>query len=64
MLDNETIDDMLTHFTKITNGLSSLSDKIDNNQKVRKLIRALPKAQEVKTMTFKEFNDYEEMDFS
>jgi len=44
MLDNESIDEMLSRFTKITNGLSSLGDKIDNDQKVRKVIRALPKA--------------------
>jgi len=31
MLDNETSDEMLTRFTKITNGLSFLSDKIDND---------------------------------
>jgi len=44
MLDNESIDEILTYFTKITNGLSSLGDEIDNDQKVRKMIRALPKA--------------------
>jgi len=38
MLDNESIDEMLTGFTKITNRLSSLGDSIDNNQKVRKMI--------------------------
>ena len=42
MLENETIDEMLTHFIKITNELSSLGDSIDNNQKIRKVIRALP----------------------
>ena len=44
MLDNESIDEMLTRFTKITNGLSSLGDSINNDQKIRKVIRALPKA--------------------
>jgi len=44
MLENENIDEMLTHFTKITNALSSLGDKIDNDQKIRKVIRALPKS--------------------
>ena len=29
MLDNESTDKMLTHFSKITNGLSSLGDEID-----------------------------------
>ena len=36
-------DEMLTEFTKITNELSSLGDTIDNDQKTRKFIRALPK---------------------
>ena len=44
MLDNETIDEILSCFTKITNGLSSLGDEIDNDQKVTKVIRALLKS--------------------
>ena len=64
MLDNESIDEMLTRFTKITNDLSSLGDSINNDQKVRKVIRALPKAWEVKITTLKELNDREEMEFS
>ena len=64
MLENESIDKMLTQFTKITNGLSSLGNSIDNDQKTRKIIRALPKAWEVKATTLREFNDREEMDFS
>ena len=32
MNENEFIDDMITKFTKITTGLASLSDAIDNNQ--------------------------------
>ena len=55
---------MLTHFTKITNALSFLGYKIDNDQKIRKVIRALPKSWEVKVTTLKELNDREEMDFS
>ena len=61
MQENETIDDMVTKFTKITNGLSSLGDGIDNDQKVRKIIRALPPSWEVKATTLKELNDKEEM---
>ena len=64
MFENECIDEMLTRFTKITNDLSSLGDKIDNDQKIRKIIRALPKSWEVKATTFKELNDREEMDIS
>ena len=52
---------MVTKFTKITNGLSSLGDGIDNDQKVRKIIRALPPSWEVKATTLKELNDKEEM---
>ena len=55
---------MLTHFTKITNDLSSLGNSIDNDQKVKKVIRALPKTWEAKVTTLKELNDREEMDFS
>ena len=55
---------MLTRFTKITKDLSSLGDSIDNDQKVRKVIRSLPKAWEVKATTLKELNDREKMDFS
>ena len=64
MFDNESIDDMLTRFTKITNALSSLGDAIDNDQKIRKVIRALSKSWKVKVTTLKELNDREEMDFS
>ena len=56
MLDNESIDEMFPHFTKITNGLFSLGDEIDNDQKVKKVIRALPKAWEVMATTLKELN--------
>ena len=55
---------MLTRFIKITNGLSFLSDDIDNDQKIRKVIKALFKSWEVKATTLKELNDNEEMDFS
>jgi len=61
MNDNETIEDMITRFTKITHGLSSLGDSIDNDQKVRKVIRALPQSREVKLTALKELNDKEAM---
>ena len=63
MNDNETIDDMITRFAKITNGLFSLGDSIDNNQKVTKVICALPQSWEVKSTNLKELNDKEEIDF-
>ena len=42
MNENESIDDMITKFTKITNSLISLGDEINNDQKVRKFICAIP----------------------
>jgi len=57
MLENDSINDMVTRFTKITNDLASLSDTIDNDQKVRKVIRALSPSWEVKVTTLKELND-------
>jgi hypothetical protein len=64
MLDNEAIDDMLTRFNNITNGLISLGEEVTNDQKVRKVIRSLPKAWEVKSTTLKELNDAKEMNFT
>ena len=61
MQDNESIDDMITKFTKITNALSSLGDDISNNQKVCKVIRALPSSWEIKATTLKELNDKDEI---
>ena len=47
--ENETLDNMITRFIKITNSLSSLGDSIDNDQKVRKVIRVLPQSWEIKS---------------
>ena len=62
MNENESIDDMVIKFTKITNGLTFLGNEIDNDQKTRKVIWALPSSWEVKKTTLKEFNDKEEME--
>ena len=62
MQENESIDDMITKFTKITNALASLGDEISNDQKVRKVIRALPSSLEIKATTLKELNDKDEME--
>ena len=48
MHENKSIDDMITKFTKITNGLFSLGDAINNGQKVWKVIHALSPSWEVK----------------
>ena len=61
MHDNDSIDDMVAKFTRITNGLAYLGDAIDNDQKVRKVIRLLLPSWEVKTTTLKKLNDKEEM---
>ena len=61
MLDGESID-MLTQFTSITNGLVSLSKPIDNDQKVWKIIKALPKSWEVKVTTLKKLDDNKKID--
>jgi len=44
MSESEFIDEMLTRFTKITNRLSFLGDTIDSDQKIKKVIRSLPKS--------------------
>ena len=62
MHDNDSIDDMVTRFTKITNDLASLGDAIDNDQKVRKVFHTLPPLWQVKSTTLKELNDKEEME--
>ena len=53
---------MITKFAKITNDLASLGDGIANDQKVRKVIRALPPSWEVKFITLKELNDKKEIE--
>ena len=62
MLEDESIDYMITKFTKITNALSSLGDEISNDQKVRKVIRDLPSSWEIKATTLKELNNKDEME--
>jgi len=43
MHENETIEEIVSRFTKINNGLSFLGDRIDNYQKMRKVIELFPK---------------------
>ena len=63
MNENESINVMINKFTKITNDLASLGDEIDNDQKMRKVIRALPLSWKVKSASLKEVNDKEKMKF-
>jgi len=62
MHEKDSIDDMVTRFTKITDGLTSLGNAIDNDQNVRKVIRALSPSWEVNVTTLKELNDKKEME--
>ena len=61
MNKNESIDVMIIKFTKITTSRAFLGDDIDNDQKVRKVIRALPTSWEDKATILKELNDKEEI---
>jgi len=62
MNENDSIVEMVTKFTKITNGFAFLGDEIDNDQKVRKVTRAAPPSWEVKATTLKELNEKREME--
>ena len=53
---------MITKFTKITSGLVSLNDEIDNDQKVRKVISVLLPSWEINSTTLKELNDKKKME--
>ena len=64
MFDNESIDDMLNRFNTIVNDLVSLGETLNDDHKVRKIIRSLPKSWEVKATTINELNDAKEMDFN
>ena len=44
MLPNETISDMFTRFTKVTTSLFSLGKFFTGTEKVRKILRSLPKS--------------------
>ena len=57
MNESKYTDDMITKFIKVTNGHASLGDAIDYDQKVRKVIRALPPSWKVNATTLKELND-------
>ena len=62
MHEHESIDDLLTHSSKINNALISLGEPSSNDSNVRKIIRSVPKLWEVKATTLKELNDSKEMD--
>jgi len=62
MHENDSNDNMITRFTKITNSLTSLDNAIGNDKKVRNVIRALPPSWEVKAIILKELKDEEKIE--
>ena len=56
MSENDSIDDMVTKFTKIINSLAFLGDAIDNDIKMRKVVRALQPLWEFNATTLKKLN--------
>ena len=57
MMENETISEMVTRFTDITNSLASLEKESTQVEKVRKILRALTLDWEKKTTAIEEAND-------
>ena len=57
MKENETISEMVTRFTNITNSLASLGKDYTQVEKVRKILRALTSDWEKKTTVIEEAND-------
>ena len=57
MMENETISEMITSFTDITNSLASLGKEYTQVEKVRKIFRALISDWEKKTTAIEEAND-------
>ena len=57
MKENETISEMITIFTDITNSLASLGKEYTQDEKVRKVIRALTSDWKKKITTIEEAND-------
>ena len=57
MKENETITEMVTRFTDITNSLASLEKEYTQVEKVRKILRALTSDWEKKTTAIEKAND-------
>lgn len=64
MHESESIDDMLTRFKKIINGLFSLGKYISNDHKVWKIIWSLSKMWKIKATNLKKLNNSKEMNFT
>ena len=61
MMENETISEMITRFTDITNSLISLEKEYTQVEKVRKILRALTSDWDKKTTAREEANDLSTM---
>ena len=61
MKESETISEMVTRFTDITNSLASLGKEYTQVEKVRKILRALTPDWEKKTTAIEEANDLSTM---
>jgi len=61
MKENETISEMITRFTDITNSLASLGKEYTQVEKVRKILQALTLDWEKKTTVIEEANDLSTM---
>ena len=61
MMENETISEMITRFTDITNSLTSLGKEYTQVEKVHKILRALTSDWEKKTTVIEEANDLSTM---
>ena len=61
MMENETISEMITRFTDITNFLASLGKEYTQVKKVHKILHALTLDWEKKTTAIKEANDLSTM---
>ena len=57
MGDRETVMDMYTHFTHITNELKSLGKSFTTEELVRKILRFLPHSWEAKVTAMQEAKD-------
>jgi len=61
MSDKETIMDMYTHFTHITNELKPLGKSFTTEKLVRKILRFLPQSWETKVVAVQEANKMNEI---
>ncbi|WCJ31741.1 hypothetical protein M5689_013202 [Euphorbia peplus] len=57
MLDKESISDMNSRFTKIVNDLKSLGKDIEESDRVKKIVRSLPRSWQAKKTAIEEVQD-------